>query len=235
MSRILVDSSPVHPALAKVGVQSGPKMSGETTHTGRRRGRTQREMEPPQAIPEGEHRNLTLYGYQCAQNKLMVILKNNLLPLYLPMVSHTHANRASNGMSFPVFPTALVEEEGQKEELRFVPGVEATKRVSRTSESDSRSSNNGDMAGGKDSHIPRRESVTSEELLGEAAELHPHGDEFDDLQVLDITGGLDDDLESARHVVEKGQSKGESWEGSYWSSGGPLEGEVVVCFELTFM
>eukprot|EP00731_Ephydatia_muelleri_P018945 Em0011g985a len=133
-------------------------MSGETTHTGRRRGRTQREMEPPQAIPE-------------------------------------------------VFPTALVEEEGQKEELRFVPGVEATKRVSRTSESDSRSSNNGDMAGGKDSHIPRRESVTSEELLGEAAELHPHGDEFDDLQVLDITGGLDDDLESARHVVEKGQSK----------------------------
>ena len=103
-------------------------------------------------------------------------------------------------MAFPVFPTALVEEEGQKEELRFLSGVEATERVSRTSESDSRSSNNGDVAGGKDSHIPSRESVTSEELLGEAAELHP---EFDELQVLDITGGLDEELESSRHVVAR--------------------------------
>ena len=109
-------------------------------------------------------------------------------------------------MAFPVFPTALLEEEGQKEELRYVSGVEATERVLRTSENDSRFSNNGG-----DSRIPRHESVTSEELLGEAAELHPHGDEFDELQVLDITGGLDEDLESAaRHVLEKGKSNGES-------------------------
>lgn len=105
-----------------------------------------------------------------------------------------------------MFPTALVEDDGQKDDLRFVADVEAAERVTVPNESsESKSANDGDAKG---QHIPRRESMTSEELLGEAAaELHPHGDEFDEIQVLDITEGLDEVLETTKPAVEKGRGR----------------------------
>ena len=174
------------------------EMSGEPTHTGRRRGRASREIEQttPQAIPEGERRKKTPH----TERKNFKFLAEFLF--HFGLFPRTVIKR----ICVSVFPDALVEDEGQKDGLRFLANDDAAERVTRSNESDP--TNSGDVAG-NGQHIPRRESMTSEELLGEAAELHPHEDDFEEL---DITGGLnDEDLETTKPVEKAARGKGEHY------------------------